>query len=84
MIPLGALLGGAIATAFGVRATLAAAAAIGVARLLFLVASPARHVEVGRFPASEGAGRSRAMTETIGRSTELAAVAATDDGAIRP
>lgn len=84
MIPLGALLGGAIATAFGVRATLAAAAAIGVARLWFLVASPARRVVVGRFPPSEGADRGRAMTEAIGRSTEFAAVPAVDDGATRP
>jgi MFS family permease len=46
-IPFGAVLGGALAMAFGVRATLFVAAVIGIARLWFLVASPARQMFSG-------------------------------------
>jgi len=43
-VPLGALLGGALGSQFGLRATLVVAAVLGVGRLGFLVGSPARRV----------------------------------------
>jgi MFS family permease len=44
-LPIGALLGGTIATIFGLRAALAVAALLGVASVLWLVRSPVRRLD---------------------------------------
>jgi MFS family permease len=81
-VPLGALLGGALATGYGLRATLAAAAVLGVARLWFLIGSPARQVRLGASDAPEGAGRPRPGPAPITGSAELVGVTATDDAIV--
>lgn len=81
-VPLGALLGGALATGYGLRATLAAAAVLGVARLWFLIGSPARQARLGAPDAPRGADRTRPVAAPIAGSAELVGVTAADDAIV--